>query len=141
MKIISIADDLQINDLGDVNEVNKVINEMDLGSDNNLELNLRHCFIDYPLTSKIIDRILIKLKSLKGKKELVIRHDYYLPEPMLLNLLFFGSEFFGILSDAELSLDELKSLLNSKLGKESIAIEILIVDRKGEIVEKNQYGG
>ncbi len=140
MKKIAIYEKYGINDLGDFSEISEIIEKIDIESNNQIELNLKHCFIDYPATSQIIDRILDQLKDLKGIKKLLILHDYYLPESTILNLLLLGSQFFNIQADKELKIEELKNIVNSKILSYNINLEILVVNRADKEVQKFEYG-
>ncbi|MBI9082976.1 MAG: hypothetical protein JEZ11_05215 [Desulfobacterales bacterium] len=140
MREISIVKDYDVKDLGDDYEVDRIIEKLDIQNEETIELNLRHCFIDYPMASKIVDTILAQMKNVEGKKELIIKHDYYLPEPMLLNMLLFGSRFFNVTSETSLSLKEFKSLIVDKVSQIETKLKIVIVDRKGEIIESFEYG-
>lgn len=140
MDRIFIKNDFGINDLGELEEVNNIIEKIEIGSNKIVELNLRHCFIDYPVTSKIIDKILYSLEKLNGTKELIIKNDYYLPEPTLLNLLLLGSDYFGLDVEKELSIEDLKKAIEGKIKPQNIYIDISVVDRKGEPKIEYKYG-
>ena len=67
MKKILIKEKYGIIDVGNEEKVKEIIDDIDIKSDNVVQLNLRHCLIDYPATGKLIDKILFQLNSLPGK--------------------------------------------------------------------------
>lgn len=140
MKQIQFREEFNINDLGDISEIVEIIPKLDIESNSIVELNLRHCFIDYPATSQLIDRILDQLKVIPGKKELIIIQDYYLPESTILNLLLLGSKYFNIVADKEIELEVLKKIINRKIIMDSIVIQINVVNRTGELDQSYKYG-
>lgn len=140
MKQIQVREEFNINDLGDFSEIVEIIPKLDIESNSIVELNLRHCFIDYPATSQLIDRILDQLNVIPGKKELIIIQDYYLPESTILNLLLLGSKYFNIVADKEIELEVLQRIINEKIEKGSIVIQINVVSRTGEIEQTYKYG-
>lgn len=140
MKQIQFREEFNINDLGDISEIVEIIPKLDIESNSIVELNLRHCFIDYPATSQLIDRILDQLKVIPGKKELIIIQDYYLPESTILNLLLLGSKYFNIVADKEIELEVLQTIINENIEKDSIVIQINIVNRTGELEQTYKYG-
>ena len=140
MKTISIKDDFNKNDLGDIFEVNEIISKIKIDSNSVIELNLRHCFIDYPATSQIIDSILFQLDKIDGKKELIIKQDYYLPESIVLNLMLLGSKYFKIEARKEIELEIIKEIITKQINKDNIIIEINVVNRTGELIETYKYG-
>ncbi len=140
MKQIQIKEDYKINDLGDMSEIGEIIEKIDIDSNSVVELNLRHCFIDYPATSQIIDKVLFQLKKNSGNKELIIKHDYYLPESTILNLLLLGSKYFNIEANKEIELELLSKTIKDQINKDSIIIEIDVVSRTGELIQSYKYG-
>jgi hypothetical protein len=140
MKHIAIKEQYKINDLGDSSEIKEIIQSIDIESNTNVELNFRHCFIDYPATSQIIDKVLSQLSNKPGTKELIIQHDYYLPESTILNLLLLGSKYFNIQAEKEIELDSLTKIINEKITNDNIVIEINVVNRAGELIQAYKYG-
>lgn len=140
MKQIQIKEDYKINDLGDSSEIDEIIQKIDIESNSVIELNLRHCFIDYPATSQIIDKVLYQLQTKSGNKELIITHDYYLPESTILNLLLLGSKYFNIEVSKEIEIELLRNTINNQINKDSITIAVNVVDRTGELIQSYGYG-
>ncbi|MDD4032128.1 MAG: hypothetical protein PHS48_02655 [Bacteroidales bacterium] len=140
MKKIQIKDDYNITDFGEVSEINKIIEKINIGTETVVELNLRHCFIEYPGTSYIFDKIFDQLRTLSGPKELVVIFDYYLPESNILNLCFMGSKYFDIEEDKEDSLDTITKKIKEKIVNDNIIIEIRVVNRNGEQINSYKYG-
>jgi hypothetical protein len=140
MKRIAIKEKYNINDLGDLSEIQHIIKDIDIESNKTVELNFRHCFVDYPATSQIIDKVLIQLSQEAGTKELIIQHDYYLPESTILNLLLLGSNYFNIQADKEIELEALTRIVNDKISSDKISLEINVVDRSGELTQSYKYG-
>lgn len=139
MKKILIKDEYGINDVGNEEKVNEIIDDIDIKSENVVQLNLRHCLIDYPTTAKLIDKILFQLKNLSGKKELFIVLDYDLPKQTLFNWLFLGSKFFDIEKEKELPIEELGSRLKTKAMECDISLEVSILNRSGETKSEYKY--
>lgn len=140
MKHIAIKEEYKINDLGDLSEIKEVLQSIDIELNTNVELNFRHCFIDYPATSQIIDKVLSQLSNKSGAKELIIQHDYYLPESTILNLLLLGSKYFNIQTDKEIELSSLTKIINERITIDNIVIEINVVNRAGELIHSYKYG-
>jgi len=140
MKRIPIKEKYGINDLGDISEIKEIIQDINIESNTTVELNFRHCFVDYPATSQIIDQVLYQLSKESGAKELIIQHDYYLPESTILNLLLLGSNYFSIQADKEIELEVLTKIINEIIAKDNISIEINVVDRTGELIQAYKYG-
>jgi hypothetical protein len=140
IKKIRIKEEFGINDIGNEQSVNEIIDKIDIKSNKLIELNMRHCLIDYPATANLIDRILYSLSKLEGEKVLFIVHDYVLPKITLLNWLFLGSKFFKIEKERELPQEKLEKLIKEELKKSNISIEISICNRAGESRVEYKYG-
>lgn len=139
MKKILIKEKYGIIDVGNEEKVKEIIDDIDIKSEKVVQLNLRHCLIDYPTTGKLIDKILFQLNSLPGKKELSIVLDYDLPKQTLLNWLFLGSKFFDIEKEKELPIEELESRLKIKAMERDILLEVSILNRSGETKSEYKY--
>jgi len=92
-QMIKLKDDFDIIDLGDSAAIDEMLNKLQLGSENEIVLDITGCIIDYPCTSKIIDAIFIHFSAMVGCKKLVFVTDCCLPVEVLLALLFLGSTF------------------------------------------------
>jgi hypothetical protein len=140
MKHIAIKEQYNINDLGDLSEISEIIQSIDIESNTTVELNFRHCFIDYPATSQIIDKVLSQLSKKSGAKELIIQLDYYLPESTILNLLLLGSTYFNIQAEKEIDLETITRIIIEKIAINKIILEINVVNRAGELIQAYKYG-
>lgn len=140
MKKISLLDDYGINDISNEEKIKGILNKISINSERIVELNLRHCIIDYPATSKLIDTVLFQLEKLNGQKELFIKISYILPEQTLLNVLLGDSRFFGIEAKKEMDLEDIKKKISGKLKTVNIFMEITILDRAGKTKVEYKYG-
>ena len=140
MRKISIKEEYGVNDLGDIESVNKIIDKIDIQGSPNITINLRHCLVDYPATSKLIDNIIFQLSKISGRKELVLILDIYFPEATILNLLLLGSVYFNIEIKKEIPIVEMLDIINNKIKEDEILISIDILNRIGDNVKSLQYG-
>jgi hypothetical protein len=136
---ISLIRDLEIRDAGTERTVVSILNKLQINS-NDIVLDFCECGVDYPATSRIIDKVLFDLSERTGKKTFTIVFDFKINEVALHKWFFVGSSFFGISeTDKELTKEKFKDILNSILGKNSILLSIEILS--GEKTEKIlQYG-
>ena len=118
MRKISIKEEYGVNDLGDIESVNKIIDKIDIQGSPNITINLRHCLVDYPATSKLIDNIIFQLSKISGRKELVLILDIYFPEATILNLLLLGSVYFNIEIKKEIPIVEMLDIINNKIKED-----------------------
>jgi hypothetical protein len=138
MKEISIYKDFQEDDLASDAIVKTITDKIDIAGDNIVKLDLRDCFIDYPYTSRIIDKILTSLHQITGDKVLTIIYDLNAKESSLLNWFFLESEFLGITNNEKsLELDDIKDKVIKKIKASSIKIELIIQYKEGSEILKN----
>jgi hypothetical protein len=124
MVIINPIELLNIEDLSKESNVTLLINKIDIGNDCEVKLDIRKCYIDYPTTGKILDSILKQISSISGHKSLIISYDFHLPEYDLLACLFDECNFFDDTNFKELSLNDIKSIIETKLVENNISIII-----------------
>jgi hypothetical protein len=141
MKNISIYREFGIDDLASTSVVNELINKLDFGNFKRIEIDLRDCFIDYPFTSKIVDRALYHLKNIDGEKNLSIIYDLNAKEGTLLNWFFLESEFLEITNNEKsMDLQIIKDRIQSKLRNENMKIKIVIqYSENSEVLNTYQY--
>ncbi len=138
--IISIFKDFKIFDAGSKTSVDEIIKKINITS-NEVTLNLSRCIIDYPATSILIDKLLSDLAKTRKQSKLVIQTHLNILETLLLHWLFIGSTFFKIDdSKKKNSLEEFKSVINTKLISKKINIQIDIIDKKGVLLKQYTYG-
>jgi ACT domain-containing protein len=136
MKIINIRDGFEVYDISDELDVSAIVNRINIELNNHIQLNLSGCLIDYPATSKIIDKIIEQLSLLTGVKKLEIITDFVLPMSTIVNWLFLGSIQFGMESKKGLGYDELIELAQKALNKSNIELSITIKDKKGAVINE-----
>ena len=130
MKEIKIRQDFGIYELGSDAEITPVIEKIDIENNAEIQLDLTGCLPDYPATSLLIDKIISQMRSMTGKKHLVIILEYSLPLETLTNWLFLGSKELKIEKDKSLSLSDIKSLIQDGLQDSNIEIVIRINDNE-----------
>lgn len=130
MKTFSIYQDFKERNLSNSVKVDEIASKIDLEGECSATLILSKCLIDYPNTSKLIDRLIFQLiKSECSKRELTIKHNFMPSEEITLNYLFVGSNFFKI--DKENDIDTLKKIIRDTLDKNKIDCTIEIVNNDG----------
>lgn len=138
MKKISIYKDFEEDDLASDAIVESITDKIQIQGNSDVILDLRDCFIDYPYTSRIIDKILNSLSEIKGEKKLVIFYDLNAKESSLLNWFFLESKFLDITShEKSLELEDLKTKIINKIRPSKIQIEIKIQYKEGEEILKH----
>lgn len=140
MKKISVKNDFFISDIGKEDNANLLISKLDIGSTSEIELDLRHCIIDYPFTSKVIDKIIFDLDSTKTSKTLHIILSYSIPKLTLLNWLFIGSRYFSFSEGKELLLTEIEGKISTKVKQDNLKMNIKIINRQEEETANFIYG-
>jgi hypothetical protein len=139
MNKISLFDDYGISDAGNEEKIKSIIDVIAINEPDIL-LDLRHCIIDYPATSMLIDKILNKLATLPNQKRLNIEVSYLLPEQTLLNDLLGDSKFFNIEAKKEIPIEKLRIIINSKLEPSSIFLTVSIKDGSNQLRDQFTYG-
>lgn len=136
MKRISIYKDFQEDDLATDSVISGILDKLTIDENNTIEIDLRDCFIDYPYTSRIMDRLLLQLSNLQcDKRTLVIIYDLNAKEETLLNWIFLESEFLEIKNGADvMDLNNLKQAIEKKIREKKISIEIKIQYKEGSDV-------
>ena len=125
MKKIKILNDFGVYELGNIEDVSRIVDSINIESNAEVELDLSGCLPDYPATSLIIDKIISQMRLVSGKKILSIVLEFSLPLETLANWLFLGSAELNIENDKSLSLDRIKSLIHESLEKYDIEIKII----------------
>lgn len=132
MKIFAMRESYGISDISDEEDVEIVAEKIDIESNRDIRLDFSGCLIDYPATSKIVDRILNQLLPLDGKKTLEIITDYALPMETVANWIFIGSERLGLETNKGQSYEGLVKKLQAALAVFDIVLRVKIVDQAGE---------
>jgi hypothetical protein len=131
MQTIAILDDFKINDVSDEDDVQSIINKIIINGETDVKLDFSGCLIDYPATSKIVDKILDQLWSLPGVKKLHIVTDYILPITTMVNWVFLGSQKLNMAGQKEMSNAEIIQTITTALNPVNILITISIIDKTG----------
>jgi len=141
MKEFFLNRDYKINDAGNEDKILSILSSINIANNNQIDLNLTRCIIDYPATSMLIDNILGQLLKLEKKgKELIIKVSYLLPEQTLINDLLGDSKFFEIETRKEIPLEELQKKINDKLVPSQIKMKVMVLDRVDEVKVNYVYG-
>lgn len=128
MKEIKIRQDFGIYELGSEAEITPILGKIDLENNNEIRLDLTGCLPDYPATSRLIDEIIRKLKSIEGKKRLVILLEYMFSTETIVNWLLLGSKELKIECDKALSLKEINQLVIESLQGSNIEITVRVIE-------------
>ncbi len=139
MKKIALYKDYGITDAGNEDKIKDIIDKI-LVDENQVELDLTRCMIDYPATSMLIDKILSDLTGFPNKKILIIKVSYFLPEQTLLNDLLGDSKFFEIVAKTEIPIKDLTEKIKNKLVPVEIALTVEILDASEKLRKKFSYG-
>jgi hypothetical protein len=137
---ISLVKDLHIYDAGTERNIQPILNKIHV-TENEVTLNFCDCGVDYPATSKILDRVLNELSKMEGQKRLSVIFDFKINELALHKWFFIGSEFFDI-SEFENSYtnDQFKERIATKLNQTAISMSIIIWDEKNNPIKTITYG-
>lgn len=108
-------------DIGD--ELPKAISQIDLKSSEIL-VDFTEYLVDYPSTAKALDILFNHISNSDGDRALIIKVDFQTSVRMILQFLFFGSQFLKITAAYRLSEMEIKSMLNQKLNEHRIKLLI-----------------
>jgi len=123
--LINISKKYGVTDLGDKEDVNGLINKLKLPNSSEIIIDLSGCFLDYPNTSRVLDKVLFHLEKLESPRLLKIITDYYLPDDTLLNLLFLGSAFINITDKFRLKESEWSRIIDELKTDKNIDLEII----------------
>jgi hypothetical protein len=136
--IISLIKDYQIYDAGVDRNIEDLLTRIDI-EENDVTLDFCDCGVDYPSTSKILDKVLDNLSVREGKKKLEIQFDFIINEYVLHKWFFVGSEFFKIPEDTKISNDDFKRVITEKLQLHQISLSIKVI-KNGETRNELTYG-
>ena len=137
---ISLINDLKIKDAGVDRNVTIILEKISV-NDNDVTVNFCDCGVDYPATSKIIDKILSDLSRREGGKSLTIIFDFDINEFVLHKWFFLGSEFFEISEEnKDLTNDDFIRILNQKLKEYNIHLTIEIQSSRTSQKKILRYG-
>jgi hypothetical protein len=132
MKSISIYKDFKLDDLASGTIVETIVGDLNFGEDNIIEVDLRDCFIDYPYTSRLMDKAFSHLSKCSGFKAITIKYDLNAKESTLLNWLFLESDFFDLKNhEKSLEIDIIKKKVEEKLKANQIKMTLLIQYQEG----------
>lgn len=115
--------ELSSNKLGIGYELPKAISQIDLESSEIL-VDFTEYLVDYPSTAKALDILFNHISNSDGDRTLIIKIDFQSSVRMILQFLFFGSQFLKITPAFRLSEMEIKSMLNQKLNEHRIRLLI-----------------
>lgn len=138
--IINVLKDLKIFDAGSKTGVEDILGKISINS-NVVTLNLSRCIIDYPATSRIIDKILTEIQKYSKGKALIIQTHLNIIESLLIHWLFIGSEFLTI-DDSKKKIDigDLISIINQNLKHHQTRIAVQVINKAGIIIKEYKYG-
>ncbi len=136
MKIIAVRRDYGVSDISDEEDVKKIVDNIDIQSNVEVQLDLSGCLIDYPATSKLVDKVVEQLSLLSGEKKIEIITDYLLPMSTIANWLFLGSKGLSMELKKGVPFRELIDILQKAIQPSAIAIKIKIKDRQGNTVDE-----
>jgi hypothetical protein len=136
---ISLLKDLHVKDAGTDRNVNAILGRLNI-AENEVVLDFFDCGVDYPATSKLIDKVLADLSLRKGKKKLTILFDLDINEFVIHKWFFLGSVFFNIPENRkDLNNAEFKRVIREKLLQVDTVLEIEI--EAGDYSKKRiEYG-
>ena len=142
MSKVSIHKDFNLDDLASGTIVESIVNDLSFGEDASIEIDLRDCFIDYPYTSRLMDKAFNHLSTLPDTKLITVIYDLNAKESTLLNWLFLESDFFGLKNhEKSLEIEIIKDRIAEKLKSTHIKMEILIQYQQGsDILNSYIYG-
>lgn len=136
---ISLVNDLQIFDAGTERNIRRVLQELNISTPD-IILDFCNCGVDYPATSKILDKVLHDLSKMDHNKSLKIVFDFQITELALHKWFFIGSTFFEISEyDNSLTNEQFKEKLASKLKAFSITMSIEIRNDENEVSKTISY--
>jgi len=138
---ISIFKDYSIFDAGKQRNIEEVIKKLPAFTDELITLDFTNCLIDYPATSKLIDKILSELSNMKGSKVLTIQSDLTVNnENLILSLLVWGSSFFDFSSLSRVSTaEDYRKVIIPKLKEYQMKIEIQLLKDDRSIFKSLNY--
>ena len=138
---IEIYKNYSIFDAGKQRNIEDILKRLPILNESTITLDLTNCLIDYPATSKLIDRLLINLSEREGQKKLVIQSDLTVNnESLILSLLVWGSSFFDFSSLTRLSTaEDYKKVICPKLKEHSIKIEIHLLKDDSSLFKSLSY--
>jgi len=96
MQVLKIKEKYNIIDLSIETNVVNLLNIIILEKTHHIFLDLTGCEIDYPSTSKLIDKLLFHLSEVPNDKKLTIKTNYKLKPELIYSLLFLGSDFLHL---------------------------------------------
>lgn len=137
MKEIDIYNDFKQKNLGSNLRVNQVVERIQLNGESDITLNLSKCFIDYPYTAKIIDKVLEQLNQTQEENKIFnIKYDLKSSESTVLNALFNGSNFLKLVEERSYTSQEIKTALKDEFEKYNINSELITIDIHGKELTK-----
>lgn len=138
---ISIFNDYAIFDAGKQKNIDSILVQLEKVTANEVVLDFTNCLIDYPATSKLIDRVLVDLSQVTSHKKLTIKSDLTVNnESLLLSLLVWGSTFFDFSNIKRTSpAEDYRAVMIPELQKHRIAIEVNLLKDDNSLFKAFSY--
>jgi len=139
---ISIFEDYQIFDAGKGKNIDIVLSRFPEIKDIEVVIDFSNCLVDYPATSKLIDKALVELAKVGGKKELKAISDLAINnESLILSLMIGGSGYFDFSGlDRTSEASKYSKIMCEKLKENDIVFKISLLKDDGDIFKEFKYG-
>lgn len=121
---INLKRDLGIGNTRHILDITNTISNFEI-NDNHVVLSFEDCLTQYPAAGTIISTILHKLEKKPGPKILEIIQSYQYPTlSTILNNIFLGCDYLGLIQETPLTEQEIKDSINKSIYGKQISIKL-----------------